>query len=350
MDRPPRRPWAVLVALAILSCGSPVITGPSPAASPSTSSRPVASESSDPGPSIQPSLPVLGGTWTKGPPLPQPLGEVAGAVLDGKLYVAGGFGLNRQQSAGFLAFDPKTNTWTQLADLPEPRDHAALTALGGRLFLTGGNGPALAPRANLWIYSRAANGWSAGPPMPERRSAHAAVEMRGYLFILGGVIAGRPLTDPTWRYDPVSGVWDTALAPPPTYREHVAAVVIHDGSILLIGGRAARDLGAVERYDPVTEQWTSLAPLPTPRGGLAAANIDDALHVIGGESIESPRVFAEHDVLDLASGDHAWAIAPPLERGRHGLASGVIDGRWYLAAGGEHPDLAVSDRLDIFTP
>jgi N-acetylneuraminic acid mutarotase len=350
MDRPPRRPWAFIVVLAILSCGSPVVTGPSAAASPSSPPPPVASESAAPEPSVQPSLPLLGGTWTKGPPLPQPLGEVTGAVLDGKLYVAGGFGLNRQQSAAFLVFDPKTNGWTELADLPEPRDHAALTAIGGRLFLTGGNGPALAPRANLWIYSPAANRWSAGPPMPERRSAHAAVEMRGYLFVLGGVIAGRPLMDPTWRYDPVTGIWDKALAPPPTYREHGAAVVIHDRSILLIGGRASRDLAAVERYEPDTDHWTTLPPLPTPRGGLSAADIENAVHVIGGESIESPRVFVEHDVLDLTTGGKAWALAPPLERGRHGLASGVIDGRWYLAAGGEHPDLAVSDRLDVLTP
>lgn len=350
MDRPPRRPWALIVALAILSCGSPVVTGPSPLASPSSSQAPAASESAAPEPPAQPSLPVLGGTWAKGPPLPQPLGEVTGAVLDGKLYVAGGFGLNRQQSAAFLVFDPTTNAWTQLADLPAPRDHAALTAVGGRLFLSGGNGPALAPRANLWIYSPAANRWSAGPPMPERRSAHAAVEIRGYLYVLGGVIAGRPLTDPTWRYDPVTGIWDKGLAPPSTYREHVAAVSFHDNSIILIGGRASRDLASVELYDLATDQWTSLAPLPTPRGGLAAANIEDQIHVIGGESIESPRVFAEHDVLDLTTGGTAWALAPPLERGRHGLASGVIDGRWYLAAGGEHPDLAVSDRLDVFTP
>jgi hypothetical protein len=32
------------------------------------------------------------------------------------------------------------------------------------------------------------------------------------------------------------------------------------------------------------------------------------------------------------------------------MGSGVIEGRWYLAAGGANPDLSVSDRLDVFTP
>jgi Kelch motif protein len=131
----------------------------------------------------------------------------------------------------------------------------------------------------------------------------------------------------------VTGTWDKALAPPSTYREHVAAVSFHDNSIIQIGGRASRDLAAVELYDLATDQWTSLAPLPTPRGGLAAANIEDQIHVIGGESIESPRVFAEHDVLDLTTGGTAWALAPPLERGRHGRAqvSSMAAGTWRLA-------------------
>jgi hypothetical protein len=59
-------------------------------------------------------------------------------------------------------------------------------------------------------------------------------------------------------------------------------------------------------------------------------------------------VFPQHEVLDLVT--LTWAEAPPLDRGRHGLGSGVIDGRWYVAAGGPNPDLSVSDRLDIFTP
>jgi N-acetylneuraminic acid mutarotase len=270
-------------------------------------------------------------------------------VLDGRLYVAGGFGQPRgSQSRAFEAFDPATDKWTTLAPLPEARDHAALTPLGGRLFLSGGNGPSLAPRAGLWIYDPAADRWSAAPPMPGRRSAHAAVAVDGRLYVLGGVIADHPQQAPTWRYDPANGTWDESLAPPPTYREHVAAVALDDGTIVLIGGRAAGDLAAVERYDPRTNAWTSMPALPTPRGGLTAAVLDGAIHVTGGEGIDPVRIVAEHDVL--APGATGWALAPPLPAGRHGLASGVIDGRWYVAAGGLHPDLAVSDVLTIFEP
>ena len=294
------------------------------------------------------SLPELGGTWAAGPPLPTPRGEVAAAVLDGRLYVAGGFGDPRgSHSRAFEAFDPATSSWKELALLPEGRDHAALTALDSRLYLTGGNTEVFAARANLWIYDPAADRWSAGPLMPDRRSAHAAVGVDGRLYVVGGVIPSRTFEDPTWRYDPASGIWDAGLAPPPTYREHLAAVTV-DGTIIAIGGRSATDLAAVERYDPATDSWTRLPPLPTARGGLTASVLGGAIHVVGGESIDSPRVFARHEVFDLAT--LTWAIGPPLSRGRHGVGSGAIDGLLYVAAGGSNPDLSISDKLDVFTP
>jgi N-acetylneuraminic acid mutarotase len=220
-----------------------------------------------PSPSVAPSLPLVGGTWTSGPPVPSPRGEVAAAVLDGWLYVAGGFGLPRgTQSRAFEAFDPATSTWATLAPLPEPRDHAGLTAIGSRLYLTGGNAEGFQPRTNLWIYDPLKDRWSAGPPMPDRRSAHAAVAVDGRLYLVGGVIPSQTFRAPTWSYNPATGAWTDSLAAIPTYREHVAAVAV-DGTIIVVGGRAATDLAAVERYDPATDMWTSLPPLPTARGG-----------------------------------------------------------------------------------
>jgi hypothetical protein len=336
------------LALLVSGCGPQM---PSEAPTASSSARPTGSiePPNSTGRSATPSVGVLGGSWSAGPPMPTRRGEVAGAVLDGRLYVAGGFGEPRgSQSRAFEAFDPATNAWVELAPLPEARDHAALTALGDFLYLTGGYAEGFAARANLWRYDPTANRWSALAPMPDRRGAHATVAVGGSLYVLGGVIPARTFQSPTWRYDVASGQWATDLDPLPTYREHLAAVALDDGTILAIGGRAATDLGAVERYDPKEHTWSSLPPLPTPRGGLTAALLDGGVHALGGETIDSPRVFAQHDVLDLAT--LMWSAAPPLARGRHGLASGVIAGRWYVAAGGANPDLAVSDQLDVFTP
>lgn len=91
-----------------------------------------------------------------------------------------------------------------------------------------------------------------------------------------------------------------------------------------------------------------MAPLPAVRGRLAATRLSDTVHVVGGESIDPVKIFRDHDVLDLAAGK--WSLAPPMERGRHGLGGGVIDGRLYAVGGGPNPDLSTSDRVDVFDP
>ena len=57
-------------------------------------------------------------------------------------------------------------------------------------------------------------------------------------------------------------------------------------------------------------------------------------------------MFRDHEVFDVAAA--TWSIGPLLERGRHGLGSGVIDGRLYVVSGGTNPDLSLSDRHGVF--
>lgn len=117
--------------------------------------------------------------------------------------------------------------------------------------------------------------------MPEPRRAHVTVALDGRLYVVGGVVTGRTLEAPTWAYDPATGEWQDDLAPIRTYREHLAAVE-DGGTIIAIGGRGTQNVDAVERYDPATDTWTPLPPLPTARSGLTAAMNDGAIHVIGG--------------------------------------------------------------------
>lgn len=39
---------------------------------------------------------------------------------------------------------------------------------------------------------------------------------------------------------------------------------------------------AVQAYDPATDSWTRLTPMPTARHGLGAAVVGDATYVVAG--------------------------------------------------------------------
>jgi hypothetical protein len=48
------------------------------------------------------------------------------------------------------------------------------------------------------------------------------------------------------------------------------------------GERTRRVFGQTEAYDPRTDSWEAYAPMLTPRHGMGAVTIADAIHVAGG--------------------------------------------------------------------
>jgi len=340
---------AIVLAIATAACGA---SQTSPAAAPMGSTEPgntvaVSASASTSRASATPALARTGGTWTTGASTPSRRAENAAVALDGLIYLAGGLDIHGKTLDTFESYDSRSDTWTALPPLPAPRDHFGLAPLDGRIYLTGG-GEFFTPatRSGTWSYDPASRRWSALTPMPAKRSQHASVALDGKIYVVGGVVEGAD-SRALWAYDPGTGVWQTDLAPMPTEREHLAAVAA-DGLLIAIGGRKTYQIGAVEAYDPATNDWHELPDLPTPRGGSAVGLIGDAIHVAGGENLNAMSTYADHEVLDLAT--MTWSKGPDLPTKRHGLASAVVDGRWYVIGGGRAAGLSVSDVVEIFAP
>jgi len=293
--------------------------------------------------------PVWSGAWSEGAPMPTCRSELAAAVLEGWIYVAGGLARNGASTA-FERYRVDTDTWERRADLPAPLHHVAIAAWGAVLFISGGyQGDRFgSKRDGVWRYDPSADRWESAADMPAPRAAHAMVALPDGLYVVGG--AG-PGADQVWRYRPAQGNWDPAVTRLPTPREHLAAAA-HEGRIIAVGGRWSGNLAAVERFDPSTGNWETLPALPTPRGGLTAAVVNGVLRVTGGEAFSPPRTFAEHEAFAFAGG--SWRGEQPLPSARHGLASVSWNGRWYVIGGatgaaGETYTTATC-RLDIFSP
>lgn len=96
----------------------------------------------------------------------------------------------------------------------------------------------------------------------------------------------------------------------PTPREHLAAA--SDGVYLYtIGGRALsadKNLGAFERFDPLSGKWDKLEDMPTPRGSYGAALVDGRIVAVGGE--EPTRVLPTVEMYDISTGK--WTTQAPI--------------------------------------
>ena len=91
--------------------------------------------------------PAAGG-WVQRAPMPTPRSGGGKAVIDGKIYVAGG---RPPGGSAFEVYDPTTDKWEKLPDLPTQRNHLAMVALNGKIIVAGGRtGPgAMAERVSV---------------------------------------------------------------------------------------------------------------------------------------------------------------------------------------------------------
>jgi N-acetylneuraminic acid mutarotase len=242
------------------------------------------------------------GEWQQHAHMPAPRSEMPAAVLDGRIYVPGGFG----GESVFEAYEPSSDSWHSLADLPGGRHHLMAAAHDGLVYVFGGARSIVDWRAtdSAWSYDPETDTWRELGPMPEARLSGAAVSLGEYIFVIGGTGGSNAVL----RYDPAADEW-SQLAPLAEAREHTAAAAL-DRRIYAIAGRwtGTGELTSVEVYDPDTDTWSPGPPLSEARGGHAAAVIGDRIVVAGGEVLSGARRTLDSvEVLDPAQG--SWVSA-----------------------------------------
>lgn len=302
---------------------------------------------------IEPTTAAAQSGWGTVTSMPLARSELNAAVLDGRLYVAGGIA-QLGATPALQVYDPAGDGWRSLAQMPEPRHHFGMAALDGRLYVSGGYRDlpfgADTARNEAWAYDVEADTWAEIADLPAPRAAHAMVALDGRLYVVGGV---GPEPAAAMVYDPKLERWTGLGTPLPTQREHLAAVAL-DGRIYVIGGRwrGQGNLATVEILDPAAGTWSVGADMPTRRGGLTASALGGRIHVTGGEDLDTGDTYPAHEVYDPAA--NQWTTGAPMPTARHGLASGVIGGRWYVVGGGERAGamtfLSLSDAVEVFQP
>ncbi|HWK81712.1 MAG TPA: hypothetical protein VNP95_13155 [Thermomicrobiales bacterium] len=296
--------------------------------------------------------PVADAAWTSGPPLPSARSEFAGVFLDGSIVVAGGFGAESTVSRLDLA----SGVWSDLAPLPEPRHHLGLAALDGAIYAIGGHDATHGATDTAWRYDPEADAWSDLPPLPQGpRGALGCAALNGTIVAVGGSsgdLSG-PATADVAAFDPATETW-TLLPPMPTAREHLA-VAAAGGILVAIGGRNGGQFDpamdtAVERYDPSTGDWRTGSPIPDGRSGMGVAvdvDVDAAsIIVLGGEGREGTNgLYNRVQRYEVAA--DAWSDLPALPVARHGIAAAVADGVLYAIGGSTRAyTVANTDAVD----
>ena len=124
-------------------------------------------------------------------------------------------------------------------------------------------------------------------------------------------------------------VWQRA-APLPDPRGEVAAAVVR-GEIAVVGGfdRSGDNSARADTYSPARDAWRRLPDLPAPVDHAMAAASGRRLYVIGGYGrSRAPRRSAW--ILSLGG---RWRALPPLPAARAAGGAAVLHGRLYVVGG-----------------
>jgi N-acetylneuraminic acid mutarotase len=208
--------------------------------------------------------------WQTHAPLPEPRTEVAAGLARGELVVVGGFTAGGGNSDRVDAYSLARNSWRRLPDLPLAVDHAAAASANGIVYVAGGYGGDRNPLRTVFALGRDAT-WRELARMPDARAA------------AGGVDGRRGLARVAFALDLRTGRWSRLPGPSP--REHLAATAV-GARVYAVGGRSAgidTNTNRFESYDARSRRWTRLAPLPQARGGTGAAYVDGRIISVGGE-------------------------------------------------------------------
>ena len=203
--------------------------------------------------------------------------------------------------------------WRQGPPIPEGANEVLGANVNGSLLVYGGQGTKNEPMGILWKFDPDANKWTQlkGNSLPVHHAAIAAVGNKLYLFggfrLPGSDKPGWTLDDgtpkigwwpesKTWVYDLDKQAW-SALAPMPTPRGALAAVAVGTKVYVvggakipegvnaptgLIPGGPAELVGTLEVYDTVANTWKSLRSMSLPRNHHSVEYLDGKLYAMGG--------------------------------------------------------------------
>lgn len=246
--------------------------------------------------------------------------------------------------------------WTTGTPAPTKRTEAAVATVNGKIYVVGGfsepthgNMLTFATSKTVEEYDPATDHWTTKAPLPIELHHAGAVAYNDQLYVIGGFTKSflsvwHPIPN-VHRYDPKTDEW-TELAPMPTARGALAVAEV-EGKLYAIGGyNGTENPDPVEVYSLNTDSWSSVTPLPTLRDHLTAVSIGRRIYAIGGRvGLNYHQNLGTVEVYD--SNTNEWRTGATMPTPRSGITAGVIDGQIYVL-GGESGEGAVEANERYF--
>ncbi|XP_028923178.1 kelch-like protein 4 [Ornithorhynchus anatinus] len=244
------------------------------------------------------------------------------AVIDNKLYIVGGRdGLKTSNTVE--CFSPGTKVWSVMPPMSTHRHGLGVAMLEGPMYAVGGHdGWSYLNTVERW--DPQARQWNYVASMSTPRSTVGVAALNSKLYAVGGR-DGSSCLKSMECFDPHTNKWSTCAAM--SKRRGGVGVATYNGFLYAVGGHDApasnhcsRLSDCVERYDPKTDTWTTVAPLRIPRDAVGVCQLGDRLYAVGGYDGQSYL----NTVESYDAQNNEWTEEVPVNIGRAGACVVVV--------------------------
>jgi hypothetical protein len=310
---------------------------------------------------------IVDPSWTNTTSLGTPRADARAVTLaQGRVLVVGGVSSDWSTClASSELFDPATQTWAAVGDMSVGRcAHSLVKRANGQALATGGYDSSYTDLGSTETFDAATGRWVAGPSLRSPRSYHESTLLtNGEVLVAGGSqlpserlnsrgsswqsaaalpasFFGHTLTslpgakavvvggESVLTYTASLNIWSPVTTAPKVARYEHQTTVLKDGRLLITqGGTPSADL-----YDAVSNAWTKLGGMSTPRSSHTATVMPDGRVLIVGGYSSSLSIDVNTETFNPTWG--TFAPAPELSAGRVGHIAASLPNGSILIAGG----------------
>ena len=265
--------------------------------------------------------------------MPTPRYAYTSNVVNGKIYVIGGYNDDNTVFKVVEEYDPATDKWTTKASPPTGHAAAASCVINNIIYVFGGD------RGYQWIpnvdaYNPATDTWTTKTPIPLDSNVaigmSSATDANGKAYLMGGLAGVEPAR--VAEYDPTTDKWRLTK----TYRrQYLAEAVTLNNTVYFFGGCPFRSMGFCDNasdsllmYNVASDSWTAKKSLLFAHSGHASTVLNNKIYVFGGVTKNSSLPNRKSEVYDPTT--NIWSSLTSLPSDMVNFSCNAVNGKIYL--------------------
>lgn len=279
--------------------------------------------------------------WEQMEPISSARVAMGSCVIDNNIYLFGGYDF---ASSNYLAitevYDTETGSSSPMANMSTGLAGPVAGVINGKIYLVGGFTPDDEPSNLVQEYDPVADSWIPKKELPLAMTHHTSCVLDNKLYILNPTW----LNQSNWVYDPVTDEWDSFLHRNWPGESAGRSNCVYNNKIYVFGGHDWTNIGnkgyrynnKAEMYDPETKVWTYHADMPHAIGAHINIVHDQKIYLFGGDTEgnwDNNYIKPSKLVLEYSPDSNSWQRMEDMPFKLSGMEGHKVGNYLYLIGG-----------------